>query len=74
MDLTNTRSLEAARKSRKIGDLFNRIDDLIKNSKVKKITLSCKVYNEIIEHFPTEMKRRLQDGFEYKESTICPLK
>lgn len=74
MDLTNTRSLITAKEDKEIGSTFKRIDDLIKSSQVKKITLSPKVYNQIISYFPAEMQRRLQNGFEYKESMICPLK
>lgn len=73
MDLTNTRSLILARQDKEIGQTFKRIDDLISAAKVKKVTLSPKVYNKIISYFPAEMKRRIGKEFEYKEAVICPL-
>lgn len=74
MDLTNTRSLATAKENKEIRDTFHRIEGLITCGKVKKVTLSPKVYNQIISYFPIEMQRRIQNGFEYKESIICPLK
>jgi hypothetical protein len=74
LDVSTSKHLNRARDNKEIEKTFSRIDELIAAAKVTRITLSGKMYSEITSHFPNDMRMHMLDGFQYKDSTIIPLK